>query len=98
MRSETKPLAISEYEHLETLVETEEKVEEVPRKRREAVDQANLTVTTSAPKVWRTRRRRDGKVLNIAAPSESAEGSSLTPVTDVSCCGICRYPGCNGRG
>lgn len=87
-RSETKPLAISEYEHLETLVETKERVGEVPCKRNKAVEQADLTVITPAPKVWRTRRRRDGEVLDIAAPSQSTGARNLTPVTDFSCCGI----------
>lgn len=95
---ETKPLAISEYEHLEVLFETEETVGEVPSKRGRAVDQANLTAATSAPKVWRTRRRRDGKVCYVAAPLESAEARSLTLAIDVSSCGICRYSGCNERG
>ena len=57
----SKVPAISEYEHLEELVETEERRGEVPRQHQKLVDHANFGAT-SALRTWRTRRRRDGKV------------------------------------
>ncbi len=77
-KAETKPLAVSKYEHLEVLVETEEKLGEVPSKRRKAVERAD-SKAASAPKVWRTRRRSDGKVGDMVALSKIGEACSLTP-------------------
>ena len=66
-KPETKPSANNEYEHLELLVETDERPGEVPSKRRKAVDKAD-SKATSAPRYWTTRRQRDGKVGHLGTP------------------------------
>lgn len=69
LKLRSKPFAISEYEHLEELMEAEERPGEVPNQHQKPVDHANFGAT-SAPRIWRTRRRRDGQVgLKVDHPN-----------------------------
>ena len=80
LKRETEPFAISEYEHYEELIEAEKKGEDVPWK-------AN-SKAIYAPKVWRTRRRRDGQASYRLTPIKSSQAHSLTLAIDISRCGV----------
>lgn len=66
-RLETNPHALSDYEHLEVLAPTEERAGHKPVKsKRNSLRGGNIgnSGTVSGTRIFKTRKRRDGKVKN----------------------------------